>query len=481
MTRETPFALNKNENMKQKLKMITNVSAVSLLALAALGQESLTQPIGQTNYIQQSLIQTSSERLSGAAKASDVIGMTVNNYQDEKLGKVSDLAVDVESGRIVQVIISSGGFLGMGTTLTAVPPGALHQDAELKILQLNSSKEKFNAAPRFDTAKWEECTQSNRVTEVYGYYGEQPYFTAGQNGYSMTNRDGTFASTLPRNMDGTINTAAARPMDVAHNAEIAKTWRGTNFETETATRNPDGTWNHNYSSDLNGSRSAWAKLGYVQKASKLIGTSVKNLQGENLGKVENFTVNLAAGRIVAVIVSSGGFMGMDNELSAVPPTALRFDAQHDALQLDASKESLASSPHFRASEWPDLNQPDYVGGVYRAYNVEPYFTTDATNSVDNTRLNVRDRDSRTLTPLDQGNSQADVDTTAQIRQEIMADAGMTTNAKNVKIITLNGHVTLRGPVNTADEKDRIAAIADRIASAGNVDNQLDVATTPSSN
>jgi osmotically-inducible protein OsmY len=74
-----------------------------------------------------------------------------------------------------------------------------------------------------------------------------------------------------------------------------------------------------------------------------------------------------------------------------------------------------------------------------------------------------------------------VDTTAQIRQEIMADAGMTTNAKNVKIITLNGHVTLRGPVNTADEKDRIAAIADRIASAGNVDNQLDVATTPSSN
>jgi hypothetical protein len=212
-----------------------------------------------------------------------------------------------------------------------------------------------------------------------------------------------------------------------------------------------------------------------------MGTSVKNLQGENLGKIENFTIDLSAGRIVAVIVSSGGFMGMDNELSAVPPTALRFDAQHDALQLDASKESLASSPHFRASEWPDLNQPDYVGGVYRAYNVEPYFTTDATNSVDNTRLNVRDRDSRTLTPLDQGNSQADVDTTAQIRQEIMADAGMTTNAKNVKIITLNGHVTLRGPVNTADEKDRIAAIADRIASAGNVDNQLDVATTPSSN
>jgi sporulation protein YlmC with PRC-barrel domain len=466
--------------MKQKLKIITNVSAVSLLTLAALGQESLTQSIGQTNYIQQRLTQASPERLSGAAKASDVVGMTVNNYQEGKLGKVSDLAVDVESGRIVQVIISTGGFLGMGNTLTAVPPCALHQDAALKALQLDISKEKFKAAPKFYTTKWDEATQSNRVSEAYGYYGEHPYFVASQNGYSTTHQDGTFAGTLPRNIDGTVNTGERRAIDTAQNAEISKTGRGTNFETETATRNPNGTWIHNYSPNEHGSKSSWAKLGYVQKASKLIGTSVKNLQGENLGKIENFTIDLSAGRIVAVIVSSGGFMGMGNELSAVPPTALRFDAEHDTLQLDASKESLASSPHFKANEWPDLNQPDYVGGVYRAYNVEPYFTTDATTSVDNTRLNVRDRDSRTLTPLDQGNSQADVDTTAQIRKEIIADSGMTTNAKNVKIITLNGHVTLRGPVNTADEKGRIAEIADRIASAGNVDNQLEVSTTPSS-
>jgi sporulation protein YlmC with PRC-barrel domain len=463
--------------MKQNLKIITHVSAVSLLTLAALGQGSLIQPSGQTNYLQQRLIQAGAERLSGAAKASDVIGMTVNNYQDEKLGKVSDLAVDVESGRIVQVIISSGGFLGMDTTLRAVPPDALHQDPASKVLQLDASKEKFDAAPKFDTAKWEECTQSNRVSETYGYYGQQPYFAREE--YQTNNADPAFANSLPRNMDGTIDTTGGRPIETAHNVEVAKNVEEQN--SHISTRNPDGTWSRTYYSNENGPRATWAKLGYVQKGSKLIGTSVKNLQAENLGKVENFTVDLAAGRIVAVIVSSGGFMGMDNELSAVPPTALRFDAEHDTLQLDASKERLASSPHFQASEWPDLNQPDYVGGVYRAYNVEPYFTTGATNNVDNTRLNVRDRDSRTLTPMDQGNSQADVDTTAQIRKEIMADAGMTTNAKNVKIITRNGHVTLRGPVNTADEKNRIAAIADRIASAGNVDNQLDVSTTPTSN
>jgi len=465
--------------LKQKLKIITNVSAVSLLTLAAFGQESLTQPIGQTNYIQQSLIQTSPERMNGAAKASDVIGMTVNNLQDEKLGKVSDLAVDLESGRVVQVIIATGGFLGMGSALTAVPPGALHHDIAQNVLHLNASKEKLKDAPRFDAAKWDEATQSNRVTEVYGYYGEQPYFVADREGYVTPRQDGTINKTMSRHLDGRLNTNETRTIDPIHSAETARNLNATkNWD---GTRNPDGTVSRNADANTRGANSTWSSLGYVEKASKLMGTAVKNPQNEQLGKVENFNVDLAAGRIVAVIISSGGFLGMGDELSAVPPSALKFNADHDTLQLDATKESLASSPHFKANEWPDFNQSDYVGGVYHAYNVEPYFSTNASTGADNTRRNVRDRDSRTLTPLDQGNSQPDVNTTAQIRKEIIATPGMTTNAKNVKIITMNGRVTLRGPVNTTEEKTRIGEIAERIARSANVDNQLEVTTTPVSN
>ena len=58
---------------------------------------------------------------------------------------------------------------------------------------------------------------------------------------------------------------------------------------------------------------------------------------------------------------------------------------------------------------------------------------------------------------------------------------MSVNAKNVKIITKDGQVTLRGPVNTAEEKRLIGEIADRIARSGNVDNQLEVKLTTSSN
>jgi osmotically-inducible protein OsmY len=82
-----------------------------------------------------------------------------------------------------------------------------------------------------------------------------------------------------------------------------------------------------------------------------------------------------------------------------------------------------------------------------------------------------------LTPLDQGNSPADRNTTAQIRKQIMALDGMSMNAKNVKIITANGKVTLRGPVDSKDEKRQIAKIAGKIAGVKNVDDLLEIKMT----
>ena len=456
--------------MKRKLQIIVSASAASVLAFSALAQDTSNPQTDATQSPRQHMTQGSNDQLKDTVKASDIIGMTVKNYQHEKLGKVENLAVDMESGRIVQVIVSSGGFLGMGETLTPVPPGALHHEVGQKVLHLDASTEKFNAAPKCDTAKWDEDTQSNRVSEVYGYYGQQPYFVRDE--YGTPNTSAALANSLPRNMDGTINTAGGRPAETAHNVEVARNVEEQN--NNISIRNPDGTWTRTYYSNGNGAKSSWSNLGYVQKASNLMGTSVNNLQDEKVGNVKNFIVDLSCGRIVAVIISSGGYMGMDGELSAVPPTALRYNTEHDSLQLDTSKEMLANSPHFQANQWPDFNQPGYAGGVYHAYKVEPYFNTDANAEPDNTARNVRDRDNSTLTPLDQGNSQADIDTTAQIRKEIIAANGMSMNAQNVKIITMNGRVTLRGPVNSEDEKRQIGDIANRIAQSSNVDNQLEV-------
>ena len=101
----------------------------------------------------------------------------------------------------------------------------------------------------------------------------------------------------------------------------------------------------------------------------------------------------------------------------------------------------------------------------------------STNKADNTSRNTRDRSDATLTPTDQGGSDADRNTTRQIRRAIMQDDKLSSNAKNVKIITVNGKVTLRGPVNSDQEKAAIMDAAQKVASPGAVDNQLEVKTT----
>jgi hyperosmotically inducible periplasmic protein len=95
---------------------------------------------------------------------------------------------------------------------------------------------------------------------------------------------------------------------------------------------------------------------------------------------------------------------------------------------------------------------------------------------DNTGRNVRDRDNQTKTPGDQSENEADRTITQNIRQAITADDSLSTNAKNVKIITNDGTVTLRGPVKSEKEKTDIEAKAKQVAGVKRVDNQIEVAS-----
>jgi len=108
-------------------------------------------------------------------------------------------------------------------------------------------------------------------------------------------------------------------------------------------------------------------------------------------------------------------------------------------------------------------------------------TRTSNSEPDNTARNIRDRDAKTLTPLDQGNSKSDTETTAQIRKEILRLEDISVNAQNVKIITNDGHVTLRGPVNSTDEKRLIGEIAARIVTCEHTDNQLEVRSAEATN
>ena len=104
-----------------------------------------------------------------------------------------------------------------------------------------------------------------------------------------------------------------------------------------------------------------------------------------------------------------------------------------------------------------------------------YMPSTDKSAADNSARNTRDRGNDTMTPMDQSNKPEDVDLTRRVRQAVESDSSLSTDAKNVKIITVDGVVWLRGPVKSANEKAEIARAAYKIAGTTNVHDQLEIA------
>jgi len=96
-------------------------------------------------------------------------------------------------------------------------------------------------------------------------------------------------------------------------------------------------------------------------------------------------------------------------------------------------------------------------------------------ATDNTRLNKRDRDKAQPTADQQKENRSDRDLTKQIRRALVKDKSLSTYAHNVKIISRDGKVTLKGPVRSEDEKQAVEAKAIEVAGQGNVTNDIHVA------
>jgi sporulation protein YlmC with PRC-barrel domain len=313
MSDRAPRENKTKQDMKRNLPILFTATAVSLLTFTVLAQDNNPPQTERPVYARDRMAHPMphGHRLNSAAKASDVLGMTVKNLQGEKLGTVENLAVDVESGRIVQVILSTGGFIGVGDRLSAVPPGALHHDVVNKVLHLDATKEKLKSAPEFKPAQWAEYSDSDHLSAVYSYYGQEPAFKFIHKGDLK---------------DGSANTSA--------------------------TRNADGTWSKPRVTDGRQWMIPAARLSQIQNASQLMGVPVKNTRDEKLGTVDNLLVDVQAGRIVAIVVTSGGLIGIGEELSAVPPTAFRYNEGNKSLQLDTTKEVMSAAPHFKAGLQP---------------------------------------------------------------------------------------------------------------------------------
>lgn len=110
--------------------------------------------------------------------------------------------------------------------------------------------------------------------------------------------------------------------------------------------------------------------------------------------------------------------------------------------------------------------------------VEPSRDSASRADADNTARNERDRSASSVLPGDQGETEADRQISANVRKAIVNDDSMSVNAQNVKVITSQGTVTLRGPVKSVKEKQAIETKARQVDGVSNVVNQLEVESKP---
>jgi len=119
---------------------------------------------------------TSVELHPNVLSTSAILGDSIVNRSGESLGKIEELMLDLEKGRVAYAVLSFGGFLGMGEKLFAVPFEALKLDASREHFTLDVDKDKLKKAPGFDKNNPPQASDRTWGAEVYKFYGYKPYW-----------------------------------------------------------------------------------------------------------------------------------------------------------------------------------------------------------------------------------------------------------------------------------------------------------------
>lgn len=106
-------------------------------------------------------------------------------------------------------------------------------------------------------------------------------------------------------------------------------------------------------------------------ADTLLGNDVCNRDGENLGDIKEFMIDMATGKIAYAVLSYGGVLGLGDKLFAVPWAALQLDTANKRFTLNVPKAALKDAPGFDKDHWPSMSDKTWAGGVHKFYGM-PY-------------------------------------------------------------------------------------------------------------
>jgi sporulation protein YlmC with PRC-barrel domain len=238
----------------------------------------------------------------------------VVNRAGEDLGKIEELMIDLQSGRIAYAVLSFGRFLGLGDKLFAIPWQALTLRPHEHAFLLNIPKDVLEKAEGFEKGNWPLTREE--LSRTYSYYGYQPYWQ--------------------------IGVAAGVPGET-------ESERMAQMGTVAGRDNPD-----------------------FLSASTIKGDKVINRAGEDLGKIEELMIDLQDGRVAYAALSFGGFLGLGSKLFAIPWQALQVKLHDHAILLDIPKDILEKAEGFDKDHWP-VTTREWLSTMYSYYGYQPYW------------------------------------------------------------------------------------------------------------
>lgn len=430
--------------------------------------------------------------------SSDIIGMDIQSATGEKIGQVNDFFFDMESGKIVAVVTSTGGLLGTGGQSNLLSPEDVRFDGEKKHLRTDLTKEQLQSAPRYregDTSQFDnvrplgESAKARHLSANRGAATGQSVDRTGDREetsatrHSATNREAddtrgdsevtAYLHDTDRNRADSSGTARAED----RNRADARLFSGGASSADGRTRaDSDGSvraTDHTRADSAVYHRDEDAKQGYSAArslaASDLVGMNIENSAGDNIGSIDKLYLDLEGGQVIGVVVSTGGFLGMGAHQNVLALNELKHNAVEKTLRVDMNREQLRTAPTYKKddSSWhaalrqrSDRNA-ERIGAVRTSTETTP---------------RAAQPDSGKATVFNQGNSSAETKMTADIRSAIRENNNMSIRANNVTIITQDKKVLLRGDVDSASEKTAIEGIARGKAGDLNVTSELVVRT-----
>jgi sporulation protein YlmC with PRC-barrel domain len=317
------------------------------------------------------------EKAKHSKKASDLKGKEVSMEDGESLGKVQDIAVNLETGELAYLLVSEGDEDEdeNGGQWKPVPPEAVQiqsEDGEVQII-VSIEKEQWENAPTVSEGELAQLGEEERAREIYQAFGEEYRGNqAQQMQFGAPDRDrqqgqqpgvGTGERDHDQSAVGTESRELHRPGATARTESGAM---GSEQHQDESAQQEYGAVQRDDEPGIDGVRSeprviefgaADRDEGKIKRASKLMDSQVKNQEDEEIGKISDLILNVEEGRVDFVLIE-----GEDNgDVYAVAPQALETSGEEE-LQLNVSRQDLQQAQELRASELGQHAQQAQVFG-----------------------------------------------------------------------------------------------------------------------